>query len=246
MARGGVHGRGVFMARGVCVVGGMHGQGVFVAGGCVWPEVDMLGQRWGISGGGMCGQGVCMARGVHGGVAWPGGMCGQGAGMAGGCMAREVCVARMPPPPDTMRYGGSMSGWYASYWNAFLLNRFSTSRVKFWTVNFCIYASKGPVIIMHQLKSFYNSPFKDSYSHPSHTCFAVIASNVLSCISFVFVYFVFSFLCFTLIFQEALFTGRNSSVFWCPWNIRHLLRNLFRCGLHMRLTRSNYFWMKKF
>ena len=30
---------------------------------------------------------------------------------------------------------------------------------------------------MHQLKSIYNSPFKDSYSHPIHTCFAMIASN---------------------------------------------------------------------
>ena len=30
---------------------------------------------------------------------------------------------------------------------------------------------------MHQLESIYNSPFKDSYSHPVHTCFAMIASN---------------------------------------------------------------------
>ena len=35
----------------------------------------------------------------------------------------------------------------------------------------------GPDIIMHQLKSNYNSPFKDSYSHPIYTCFAMIASN---------------------------------------------------------------------
>ena len=58
-----------------------------------------------------------------------------------------------------------------------LLNRFSTSSVKCWTVNFCIHASKGPVVIMHQLKSLYNSPFKNSYSHPIHTCFPMIASN---------------------------------------------------------------------
>ena len=58
-----------------------------------------------------------------------------------------------------------------------LLNRFSTSNVKCWTVNFCIHAGKGPVIIMRQSKSLYNSPFKDSYSHPIHTCFAMIASN---------------------------------------------------------------------
>ena len=58
-----------------------------------------------------------------------------------------------------------------------LFNRFSTSSVKCWTVNFCIHASKCPVIIMYQLKSLYNSPFKDTYSHPIHTRFAIIASN---------------------------------------------------------------------
>ena len=45
------------------------------------------------------------------------------------------------------------------------------------TANFCIHSSKGPDIIMHQLKSSYNSPLKDSYLHPIHTCFAMIASN---------------------------------------------------------------------
>ena len=42
---------------------------------------------------------------------------------------------------------------------------------------FWIHASKGPVIIMYQLKSIYNSSFKDSHSHPIHICFPVIASN---------------------------------------------------------------------
>ena len=55
-----------------------------------------------------------------------------------------------------------------------------TSRVKRWTANFCDLASEGPVIIMHQLKSIYNSPFKDSRSHPFHTCFAMISSHRLS------------------------------------------------------------------
>ena len=58
-----------------------------------------------------------------------------------------------------------------------LLNRFSTSSVKCLTVNFCIDASKGSVIIIHQLKSLYNSSFKNSHSHPIHTCFPMIASN---------------------------------------------------------------------
>ena len=31
--------------------------------------------------------------------------------------------------------------------------------------------SEGPDIIMYQLKSIYNSPFKESYSYPIHTCF---------------------------------------------------------------------------
>ena len=32
---------------------------------------------------------------------------------------------------------------------------------------------------MNQLRyiSIYNSPFKESYSHPIHTCFPIIASN---------------------------------------------------------------------
>ena len=33
-------------------------------------------------------------------------------------------------------------------------------------------------IIMNKLKSIYNSPFKDSHSHPIHTRFPIIASNV--------------------------------------------------------------------
>ena len=45
--------------------------------------------------------------------------------------------------------------------------------------NYHIHASKGPVIIMNQLKSIYNSPFKDSHSYPTHTSsFPIIASYV--------------------------------------------------------------------
>ena len=43
--------------------------------------------------------------------------------------------------------------------------------------HFCIHAIKGPFINMNQLKSIYNSPFKNSYSHPIHTCLATIPSN---------------------------------------------------------------------
>ena len=49
--------------------------------------------------------------------------------------------------------------------------------MKSWTPNFCVHAIKGPIIIMNQLKSIYNSPFKNSHSHPIHICLATIASN---------------------------------------------------------------------
>ena len=42
---------------------------------------------------------------------------------------------------------------------------------------FFIHASKGQVIIVNQIKPIYNNPFKDSHSHPIHTCFPIIASN---------------------------------------------------------------------
>ena len=35
-----------------------------------------------------------------------------------------------------------------------------------------------PVSIMNQLKSVYNIPFLDSYSHPIDTCLSMIASYV--------------------------------------------------------------------
>ena len=40
-----------------------------------------------------------------------------------------------------------------------------------------MHTSKGPVIIMNQLKPIYNSPLKNSHSHPVHTCFPIIAGN---------------------------------------------------------------------
>ena len=44
--------------------------------------------------------------------------------------------------------------------------------------HFCDLASEGPDIIMHQLKSIYNIPLKDSHSHPIRIYFPMIASNV--------------------------------------------------------------------
>ena len=36
---------------------------------------------------------------------------------------------------------------------------------------------------MNQLKSIYNKQFKDSHSHPIHTYFLIIASNVRLCLN---------------------------------------------------------------
>ena len=49
--------------------------------------------------------------------------------------------------------------------------------VKCWTVKLCIHVSKGPV--MNQSKSIYGSPFKDSLSHPIHSCLPIIVTNYL-------------------------------------------------------------------
>ena len=63
--------------------------------------------------------GVCVAGGVHG----RGGMHGRGTCVCdrGACMAGWVCATHAPPG----RYYEirSMSGRYASYWNAFLFLR---------------------------------------------------------------------------------------------------------------------------
>ena len=49
---------------------------------------------------------------------------------------------------------------------------------KCWTANFRIHFS--PVIMINQIKSFYNSQFKNSHSHSIHICFPIIASDALS------------------------------------------------------------------
>ena len=61
--------------------------------------------------GGHAWQGVCMAGGVHGG----GACVAEGHAWQGGMHAMDT------PPPNTTRYGQSMRGRYACYWNAFLL-----------------------------------------------------------------------------------------------------------------------------
>ena len=59
------------------------------------------------------------------------------------------------------------------------VNRFKPQELNVGLSLFVIWLiTNGPDIIMHQLKSIYNSPFKESHSHPVHTCFAMIASNV--------------------------------------------------------------------
>ena len=111
----------LFMGGGVCMVagghvwllGGMHGcQGAcMVAEGCVWL---WGGHAW------LLGEACVVARGMHGcwghawlqgGHAWlQGGLCMVAGGMSG--CSGGACVGY-----DEIR---SMSGRYASYWNAFL------------------------------------------------------------------------------------------------------------------------------
>ena len=76
--------------------------------------------------GGACVAGVCVhgrggvcGRGAH---VWWGGMCSRGACMVGGVHSRGRACHTHPNthPPDTTRYGRSLRGRYASYWNAFL------------------------------------------------------------------------------------------------------------------------------
>ena len=97
------------MAGGACVVGG-----ACMAGGV---------QGRGVCGRGVRGRGCAWQRGMHGGHAW------QGACMAGGmCVAGGACVVHMPP--DRYYEIRSMSGWYASYWNAFLCTLNSRGRFR--------------------------------------------------------------------------------------------------------------------
>ena len=64
----------------------------------------------------MHGRGACMT----GKYAWQGACMAEGACMVGGmhsrgCVWQGVCVAEK---------NGNCSGWYASYWNAFLFGQF--------------------------------------------------------------------------------------------------------------------------
>ena len=107
----------ILFTGGACVAGVVHGRGrgACVAGGHAW-QGSVHGR------GGMHGR-ECVWSGGH---VWQGGICGggcawQGACMAGGMLDRGACMPHMlPPPPDTTRYGRSMRGRYASYWNSFL------------------------------------------------------------------------------------------------------------------------------
>ena len=101
----------LFTGGGACVAGGVCcGRGHAWLGGHAWQGVCMAG-------------GACVAGGVHGwGACMAGGHAWQGSLHGGGCMAGGHCVRDMHTPPS--RYYGygiqSMSGRYASYWNAFL------------------------------------------------------------------------------------------------------------------------------
>ena len=100
---------GARVAGGACMVGGHVWQG-----GHAW-----WGQRW---------HGACMAGDVHGrGRAWQGGHVWQGGHARLGVHGRGACMAggmhAVHPPQQILRDTviWSMSGRYASYWNAFLV-----------------------------------------------------------------------------------------------------------------------------
>ena len=107
--------QGAYMV-GACIVGGMCGGGVH-GRGHAWQLVCVTGVYMV---GGMHGRGACVAGGMcgRGGHEWWGhvwgGMHGRGHAWCRVCMAGGVHG----------RYYEiwSMSGWYASYWNAFLFN----------------------------------------------------------------------------------------------------------------------------
>ena len=98
MVKGGVCGEW-----GACVVkGGVHSKGrvCMVKGGMHGKGEACMTKPCMVKGGGMHGEGgACVAKGGH---AWQGG---------------HAWYAH----PPSMRYGRSMRGRYASYWNAFLL-----------------------------------------------------------------------------------------------------------------------------
>ena len=87
------------MWQGVCMTGGMHGRGGIHGRGHVW------------QGGGACMAGGFVARGCV-----VGGMHDRGC-ITGG----QACMAHMSPLGRYYEIR-SMSGRYASYWNAFLFN----------------------------------------------------------------------------------------------------------------------------
>ena len=122
--QGGVHGRqgGVHGRRGVHGRGHVW-QGACMAGGHVWQGACIMGGMHGR--GCVCGEGACVAGGM---CAWWGGAC-----MTGGHVWWDVCMAGEGVMHGRGRghawQGGvhgryykirSMSGRYASYWNAFL------------------------------------------------------------------------------------------------------------------------------
>ena len=116
--QGGMHGEG-----GVHAVGGMHGKGACMAkggmhgkGGCAWQRGGHAWQRGGMHGewGHVWQRGACMV-GTNLNISGP-----MSFLVAGYFWYLVPSGGEYVQGGISTRYGPSMRGWYASYWNAFL------------------------------------------------------------------------------------------------------------------------------
>ena len=138
---GGMHGReGAFVVGGVCGRGGGHGKGVCMAGGhaCVAVETATAADGMHPTGMHSCffvriwlncgsGEGVCLSACWDASPPGPGRQPPPGPGRPSRTRDPPRDQADTPPRPETPPREAdasirSMSGRYASYWNAFLFN----------------------------------------------------------------------------------------------------------------------------
>ena len=142
---------GAWLQGRACVVAGGH---AWLVGGHAW----LVGGHAWLQGGGMCGcQGACVVAG--GCVVCRGGMCGCGGmWLQGVCMvAGGACVG--------YNEIWSMSGWYASYWNAFLF-----SMCNYFSSKVCLEAAVFKLHYYHPQTKFAKVKFLQVCGCPGGGC----------------------------------------------------------------------------